>query len=110
VTLADNVVAVLRGLPTRPYRHAHAGSVASLGLHRGVAEIYGARLTGLPAWLVHRVYHIGRMPTLDRKARIVTDWALALCFGRDLAAFHRPPRPAETDPERTVPRMERTHA
>jgi NADH dehydrogenase len=110
VTLADNVVAVLRGLPTRPYRHAHAGSVASLGLHRGVAEIYGARLTGLPAWLVHRVYHIGRIPTLDRKARIVTDWALALCFGRDLAAFHRPPRPAETNPERTVPRMERTHA
>src|SRR5205085_11449314 len=39
--LALNIVAELRGRPLMPYEHAYAGSVASLGLHKGVAEIYG---------------------------------------------------------------------
>jgi NADH:quinone reductase (non-electrogenic) len=36
--LAGNIVAVLRGATPRPYRHASAWSVASLGLYRGVAS------------------------------------------------------------------------
>ncbi|MEJ2579841.1 MAG: FAD-dependent oxidoreductase, partial [Kineosporiaceae bacterium] len=35
--LADNIVATLRGREPEPYRHGHAGSVASLGLYQGVA-------------------------------------------------------------------------
>src|SRR5690606_36834114 len=31
--LADNIIAVLRGRAPVPYRHQHAGSVASLGLY-----------------------------------------------------------------------------
>ena len=36
----------------RDYRHKHVGSVASLGLHKGVAQVYGIKLRGLPG-LVH---------------------------------------------------------
>jgi len=53
--LARNVRAFLRGQPLKPYRHAYAGSVASLGLHRGVASVYAVKLTGWPAWLLHTV-------------------------------------------------------
>ena len=42
--LADNVVASLRGEPTHDYRHANNGSVASLGLYKGVAQVKGVRL------------------------------------------------------------------
>jgi NADH dehydrogenase len=91
--LADNVVASLRGGPLTDYRHAYAGSVASLGLHKGVAEIYGVKLRGLPAWFMHRTYHMTRMPTFNRKVRVIADWTLALFFRREivsLGAFANP--------------------
>ncbi|MCU1657200.1 MAG: FAD-dependent pyridine nucleotide-disulfide oxidoreductase, partial [Pseudonocardiales bacterium] len=64
--LAANIVATIRGGSLRDYRHAYAGSVASLGLYRGVAEIYGIKLRGFPAWWMHRTYHVSRMPTFNR--------------------------------------------
>jgi NADH:ubiquinone reductase (H+-translocating) len=91
--LADNLLASLRGEPLKQYRHAYAGSVASLGLHKGVAEIYGVKLRGLPAWFMHRTYHMTRMPTFNRKVRVIADWTLALFFQREivsLGAFANP--------------------
>jgi NADH:ubiquinone reductase (H+-translocating) len=85
--LADNVVASLRGKPLVDYRHAYAGSVASLGLHKGVAEVYGVKLRGLPAWFMHRTYHVARMPTTNRKVRIIADWTLALFFHREIVSL-----------------------
>jgi NADH dehydrogenase len=91
--LADNVLASLRGQPLVDYKHSYAGSVASLGLLKGVAEIYGEKLRGLPAWFMHRTYHMTRMPTTNRKVRVVADWTLALFFKREivsLGAFENP--------------------
>ena len=84
--LARNLVATLRGGRLVEYRHRDAGSVAGLGSHRGVARIYGVRLRGLPAWLLHRVYHLAMMPTWGRKERIALDWTAALLGRRDLTA------------------------
>jgi NADH dehydrogenase len=85
--LADNVIAVMRGGKPRPYVHANVGSVASLGLYKGVAEVYGVRLRGFPAWLMHRSYHLSRVPTLSHKARVAADWALAFFFGREAVSL-----------------------
>jgi NADH dehydrogenase len=71
----------------RDYRHAYAGSVASLGLYRGVAEIYGVKLRGFPAWFMHRTYHVSRMPTFNRKVRVIADWTQALLFRREVVAL-----------------------
>jgi NADH dehydrogenase len=85
--LASNIVAVLRGKLPLEYRHKHVGSVASLGLHKGVAQVYGIKLKGFPAWFMHRTYHMSRMPTLNRKIRVVLDWTLALFFSRDVTSL-----------------------
>lgn len=85
--LADNLLATLRGRSLRDYRHAHAGSVASLGLHKGVAQVYGVKLRGWPAWFMHRSYHLSRVPTLNRKIRVVSDWTLALFFRREIVSL-----------------------
>lgn len=87
--LADNVMAALRGGRCREYRHSYAGSVASLGLYKGVAEVYGVRLRGFPAWFMHRTYHVSRMPTFNRKVRIVLDWTEALLFRREVVALEQ---------------------
>ena len=85
--LAGNIAAVLRGGTPRPYRHASAGSVASLGLYRGVAEVYGLRMRGFPAWMLHRTYHLLKLPTMNRRLRVVSDWTLALLFRREVVSL-----------------------
>jgi NADH dehydrogenase len=85
--LGDNILASLRGEAVHEYRHAYAGSVASLGLHKGVAEVYGVMLRGFPAWFMHRTYHVSRMPTLNRKVRVIADWTLALFFHREIVSL-----------------------
>ena len=87
--LGDNLVAAVRGQEPVEYRHKHVGSVASLGLHKGVGQVYGIKIKGWPAWFMHRTYHMSRMPTFNRKVRIVLDWTLALFFRRGLVALGR---------------------
>ncbi|NJC70258.1 NAD(P)/FAD-dependent oxidoreductase [Planosporangium thailandense] len=103
--MADNIAAVIRGRQPKEYRHKHAGSVASLGLHKGVAQVYGVKLTGWPAWLMHRSYHMSRIPSFNRKVRVVVDWTLALFLKREvvsLGELHEPREPF-TDVTPTVP-------
>ncbi|GAA3366142.1 MULTISPECIES: NAD(P)/FAD-dependent oxidoreductase [Saccharopolyspora] len=85
--LADNVVALLRGHEQQEYRHRYAGSVAGLGLFQGAAEVYGIKLKGLPAWLLHRAYHLAKLPTLRLKARILGDWLLEIPLRRQTVAL-----------------------
>jgi NADH:ubiquinone reductase (H+-translocating) len=85
--LADNIVAVLAGEEPTPYRHKYAGSVASLGLHKGVAQVYGVKLKGWPAWFMHRAYHVSRVPTFNRKARVIGDWTMASLFRREIISL-----------------------
>lgn len=94
--LADNIALVLRGRPPVPYRHRNAGSLASLGLHKGVAQIYGFKVRGWPAWFLHRTYHMTRIPSLNRKIRVVADWTLQLFLRREVVALgelHEPREP-----------------
>ena len=93
--LAKNVLAVLRGEPTEDYRHKYAGSVASLGIGKGVANIYGVKVKGFPAWLMHRGYHLLAVPTVDRKFRVLLDWVGQTTFRRDLVAIGRLAHPRD---------------
>ncbi|WP_026414429.1 NAD(P)/FAD-dependent oxidoreductase [Actinomadura oligospora] len=86
-TLGDNLAADLHGRPLTPYKHAYVGSVAGLGLHKGVANVYGVKLRGLVAWFMHRTYHLSRMPTVNRKFRVTLDWTLALFFRREIVSL-----------------------
>ncbi|WP_254878691.1 NAD(P)/FAD-dependent oxidoreductase [Streptomyces sp. NA04227] len=85
--LGDNLAASLRGEPLTGYAHKYAGSVASLGLHKGVAHVYGRKLKGYPAWFMHRAYHLSRVPTFNRKARVLAEWTLSGLFKREIVSL-----------------------
>ncbi|MFJ6573781.1 NAD(P)/FAD-dependent oxidoreductase [Streptomyces sp. NPDC091292] len=85
--LGDNIAASLHGRPLETYAHRYVGSVASLGLHKGVAYVYGRKLKGYPAWFMHRVYHLSRVPTFNRKARVLAEWTLAGLFKREIVSL-----------------------
>ena len=85
--LAANLGRALRGEEPQDYEHENIGTVASLGLGKGVANVGGYKLRGWLAWFMHRTYHMWAMPSLNRKVRIVLDWTTALFFRRELVAL-----------------------
>ncbi len=82
--LARNIEAAInRRVPT-PFVFYPLGTMASLGHTRGVALVFGMRLTGFLAWWVRRTYYLFQMPRWDRRLRIVLDWTVALFFRPDI--------------------------
>jgi NADH:quinone reductase (non-electrogenic) len=84
--------------PPKPYGYRMLGQVATLGRHKGIAEIPGLRLRGFLGWFVARTYHLYQLPLLSRKLRVVLDWTVALFFRRDvveLSVLGHPRRPGE---------------
>jgi NADH dehydrogenase len=107
--LARNVDAFLAGRLLRGYRHKNSGAVAGLGRRRGAAQIGPLRMTGWPAFLLHRTYHLWAMPTADRTVRIALDWLVSGLLGRDLVAVGRrdaAPLPDTDAPPTVVPPAE----
>jgi NADH dehydrogenase len=93
--LGSNIALVLNDRTPSAYIHKYVGSVASLGLHKGVAQVYGIKLRGFPAWFMHRTYHVSRVPTFNRKIRVILDWTLALFFKREVVSLGSLQRPRE---------------
>ena len=84
--LAENIVATLRGKPTKPFHYTSLGTMASLGGRRGVAQLPGGIvLTGWLAWFLWRTYYLLRLPGLDRQVRVAFDWSVGVLFPRDIA-------------------------
>ena len=99
--LAKNLRATIDGMPTSVFSYRSRGSMAAIGHRKGVAEIFGVRLSGLPAWLLWRAYYLSRMPTLGRKVRIFVEWTWGMFFPNDITHL-RFTRSAELDPPVTL--------
>jgi len=85
--LAKNIVLSLRGSEPRDYRHKNIGSVASLGLHKGVGDVFDLKVKGFIAWMMHRLYHVKAMPTINRKVRVTLDWITGGLFRREVISM-----------------------
>jgi len=105
--LAANLVAELREEPLQPFRYKNLGGLVSLGLYKGVARVVRVRVRGFPAWFLHRTYHVSRIPTFNRKVRVVLDWTVALFFRRDVVQLGSLQRPREPFAEAIGPTPER---
>jgi NADH dehydrogenase len=81
-TLANNVAASLGYGKKREYKHRDMGLVVDLGPHRAVANPLNIPLSGFPAKVVTRAYHLYAIP------RGVNRWAVTLAYLTD-AIFAR---------------------
>jgi NADH:ubiquinone reductase (H+-translocating) len=82
--VAGNLRATVTGDPLRPYAYRMLGQVATLGRHKGVAEVLGVPLRGWLGWWFTRTYHLYQLPLASRKLRVVADWTVGLAFPRDV--------------------------
>lgn len=88
--LAHNILQALAVQPTRAFRHKPLGAMASIGHMKGVAQVFGLSVSGLPAWLLWRAYYLSQMPTLGRKLRIFVEWTWGMFFPTDVTHLHFP--------------------
>ena len=42
------------------------------------------RFSGLLAWMMWRAIYLAKLPGLERKVRVLSDWTLELFFPRDI--------------------------
>lgn len=77
-TLANNVAASLGYGKSRVYKHRNMGLVVDLGPHRAVANPLNIHLSGFPAKVVTRGYHLYAVP------RLVNRWALSMAYLTDV--------------------------
>jgi len=100
--LARNLVDTLAGRSTQAFGHVSKGMMATTGHLKGVAQVLGFSLSGLPAWLLWRAYYLSRMPTLGRKFRIWVEWTWGMFFAADITHL-RFTRTHEVDREALAP-------
>jgi NADH dehydrogenase len=93
--LAKNLVRALRGREPKNYVHHSFGAIATLGLGKGIFQYRGIVIKGLPAWLMHRGYHVLAIPTWERKVRVFSIWLVALFYGRDIVSLASVQRPRD---------------
>ena len=92
--LAQNIMHRTRGENLATFTYKAAGMMASLGGRRGVAEIYGRRVTGIPAWLLWRAAYIAMLPGLATKIRVALDWLFDFFMPRTIVYMAERDRPA----------------
>lgn len=72
--LGRNVAADLGVGTAKRYRHKDLGLVADLGGWDAVAKPLGVPLTGPPAKVVTRAYHLYALPAMANRVRVAADW------------------------------------
>jgi len=83
--IADNILRLISGHPTKPFIYKHRGTLVSLGSRSGVAEIYGFRFHGFLAWFLWRTFYFSRIISLRKKIQVGVDWTLDVFFDPDLS-------------------------
>lgn len=89
--LADNLLAVIEGQPTRPFSYHPVGMLASIGNRKAVGLVFGLRVSGFLGWFLWRGVYLSKMPTMARKIQIAFDWAWQLIFPRDIVQLNLEP-------------------
>ena len=82
---ADNIIATIDGRAQTPFSFSALGQLASLGRRSAVAQVFGLKLSGMVAWWLWRTVYLMKLPGLDRKLRVATDWTLDLFLRQDIA-------------------------
>jgi NADH:ubiquinone reductase (H+-translocating) len=72
--VARNVTASLAGKPLEPYQHHDLGFVVDLGGLKSAADPLHIPLSGLPAKIVTRGYHLYALP--GNRTRTAVDWGI----------------------------------
>jgi NADH dehydrogenase len=82
--VAYNIHASIHQRPLKPFHFEALGLLCVVGYQTACAEIKGWRFSGFLAWLLWRGIYLSKLPGVERKLRVLSDWILELFFPRDI--------------------------
>jgi NADH dehydrogenase len=91
--LSLNIKSAIEEKTSKPFQYKSKGALASLGAGRGVAEVFGLKLTGRVAWLLWRVYYISLLPGAQARVSVLWNWLMDGLSRRSVAQIN-----SQTDP------------
>src|SRR5690606_20369572 len=71
---AKNILASIEGREQQPFRYNDKGVLVTIGRNRGVADTYGLRFTGLPAWIAWLVVHLILLVGFRSRILVLVSW------------------------------------
>jgi NADH dehydrogenase len=89
--LASNIVAKLDSKPLKPFAYTSKGSLASLGMSKAVADVYGFKLSGTLAWLLWRGFYLSFLPGFWSKFRVGLTWMINTVMPPNIVQIQTPP-------------------
>ena len=81
---AKAILRRVKGQPAPPpFRYFDKGTLAVIGRAAAVADIFGVRISGLPAWLIWVFIHLMYLVTFQSRLLVFIHWAIQdLTFNR----------------------------
>jgi NADH dehydrogenase len=83
-TLAHNIHASIHHRPLKPFHFEALGLLCVVGYQTACAEMKGWRFSGFLAWVLWRGIYLSKLPGVERKLRVLSDWMIELFFPRDI--------------------------
>lgn len=80
--VAKNIVNLIAGKPTVPFKYFDKGTLATIGRNRAVADLGKLKFQGFFAWIVWMFVHIMSLVGFSNKASVLTTWAINY-FGKN---------------------------
>lgn len=74
--LAKNIMHLINGEPTVPFKYFDKGSLATVGQNKAVADIGKLRFHGFFAWLLWMFVHLMSLVGFSNKLSVFTSWAI----------------------------------
>jgi NADH dehydrogenase len=82
---AKNLTALIKNSEKQKFVYHSKGQMAIIGKRSGIATFLGMNISGFWAWLIWRNVYLSKIPTLDKKIRVLLDWTIDLFFDRDIS-------------------------
>jgi len=96
-TAAKNLSALIKNSQKEKFVYHSKGQMAIIGKRSGIATFLGMNISGFWAWLIWRNVYLSKIPTFDKKFRILLDWVIDLFFDRDISRLKLMKRDTEKE-------------
>ena len=94
---AKNLISLIQSSQKEKFVYHSKGQMAIIGKRSGIATFLGANISGFLAWLIWRNVYLSKIPTFDKKIRVLLDWIIDLFFDRDISRLKLMKREAEKE-------------
>jgi len=94
---AKNLISLIQNSQKEKFVYHSKGQMAIIGKRSGIATFLGANISGFLAWLIWRNVYLSKIPTFDKKIRVLLDWIIDLFFDRDISRLKLMKRESEKE-------------